>query len=393
MLCQRQEEHYSPTQNGQHHSSDVCEQAGRNSVPQVEHHSQGTMALVHEPGYYPDCGAFTGSPQYNCGPRILGNEGPVRLDVESQDLQQDPAEMGPTGCGHVCIQTDNSAEEVLQLETRSRGRSSGCLQSELGQPTGEGLCQPSLEPSRQSATTAGHTGPSGSSMEEPAMVPHPIGHAGGLPSPPSSQEGPDYSNTPRECASNGPPINRMAYLRQRFQSKEISEEGTELLLASWRQKSSKSYDSLFGKWVGKWVDWCNQRHSDPVSGPISKVVNFLAHLFKEGYQYRSLNAYRSAISSVHEKTDGYEVGQHPLVFRLLKGGFNQRPPRLRYEVTWDVSIVLNYIESLEESDSLSLQILTWKLAMILALTRPSRSADLVMLDLRYRRHTLEGVVF
>ena len=84
---------------------------------------------------------------------------------------------------------------------------------------------------------------------------------------------------------------------------------------------------------------------------------------------------------MHEKTNGYEVEQHPLVSRLLKGAFNQRPPRPRYEVTWDVSIVLNYIESLGESDSLSLQILTWKLAMILALTRPSRSADLVMLDL------------
>ena len=47
------------------------------------------------------------------------------------------------------------------------------------------------------------------------------------------------------------------------------------------------------------------------------------------------------------------------------------------------------IESLGELDSLSLQILTWKLA----LTRPSRSVDLVMLDLRYRRHTPEGVVF
>ena len=54
------------------------------------------MALVHEPGYYPDCGTFTASPQYNCGPRIPTNDGPVRLDVESQDLQQDPAEIGPT---------------------------------------------------------------------------------------------------------------------------------------------------------------------------------------------------------------------------------------------------------------------------------------------------------
>lgn len=141
------------------------------------------------------------------------------------------------------------------------------------------------------------------------------------------------------------------------------------------------------------MGWCNQRHSDPISGPISHVVNFLAHFFKEGYQYRSLNAYRSAISSVHEKVDGYKVGQHPLVSRLMKGAFNQRPPKPRYEVTWDVSKVLDHIESLGSSDSLSLQNLTWKLAMILALTRPSRSADLVMLDLRYCRYTPEGVVF
>ena len=39
-----------------------------------------------------------------------------------------------------------------------------------------------------------------------------------------------------------------------------------------------------------------------------------------------------------------------------------------------LSQVLNYIDSLGESDALSLQSLSWKLAMIL--TRPSRSADL-----------------
>ena len=250
-----------------------------------------------------------------------------------------------------------------------------------------------LEPSRQSAeqstTATSHTGPSGSSMEEPAVVSHPTGDASRLSNPPPIHGGSNHTNTPGGCTSSTASTSRMAYLRQCFQDKEILEEGTELLLASWRQKSSKSYDSLFRKWV----DWCNQRHSDPVSGPISEVVNFLAHMFKEGYQYRSLNAYRSAISSVHEKADGYKVGQHPLVSRLLKGVFNQRPPKPHYEVTWDVTKVLNYIDSLGESDSLSLQVFTWKLAMILALTRPSRSADLVRLDLQYRRHTPEGVVF
>ena len=67
----------------------------------------------------------------------------------------------------------------------------------------------------------------------------------------------------------------LAYFRRHYQDKEVSEEGTELLLASWRHKLSLSYYSLFGNWV----DWCDEQNSDP--GPKSQLVNFLAHLFKE----------------------------------------------------------------------------------------------------------------
>ena len=67
---------------------------------------------MHEPGYHSGSGASTRSSQYNCRSRIPSNNGPIRLDVESQDLEQDPAEMWSTRSGHVCIQTDNSAEVV-----------------------------------------------------------------------------------------------------------------------------------------------------------------------------------------------------------------------------------------------------------------------------------------
>ena len=101
-------------------------------------------------------------------------------------------------------------------------------------------------------------------------------------------------------------------------------------------------------------------------------------------QYRSLNAYRSAISSVHERVDGYEVGQHLLVSRVMKGAFNLHPPQPRYKTTWDVSEVLDYLVTLGPSEALAL---AWKL------TRPSRSADMAKLDLRYRHITPDGVVF
>ena len=158
----------------------------------------------------------------------------MRLHVESQDLQQDLTGMGSTRSGHVCIQIDNSAEKV---ETRPGSRSSECLQPELEQPTGEGLCQPPLESSWQSVeqntTATSHTGPSGSNMEKPAVVSHPTGDAGRLPNPPPTHGGFNHTNTPRGCASTTASTSHMAYLRQRFQDKEISEEGTELLLASW----------------------------------------------------------------------------------------------------------------------------------------------------------------
>ena len=123
------------------------------------------------------------------------------------------------------------------------------------------------------------------------------------------------------------------------------------------------------------------------------MVNFLASLYQEGYQYRSLCNYRSAISSVHDKVDGCDVGSHPMVGRLLRGAFHERPPQPRYSSTWDVSKVTSYLVSLGNNESLSLQDLTLKTAMLLALTRPSRSMDLVNLDIRYRQYSPEGVTF
>ena len=134
-------------------------------------------------------------------------------------------------------------------------------------------------------------------------------------------------------------------------------------------------------------------NSDPFSSDISATVNFLASLFEDGYQYRSINNYRSAISSAHDKINGYDVGQHPLVIRLLKGVFHQRPSQPRYSTTWDVSNVLSFVITLGDNSTLTLSDLTHKTVMLLALTRPSRSVDLANLDTRLQQFSPEGATF
>ena len=94
---------------------------------------------------------------------------------------------------------------------------------------------------------------------------------------------------------------------------EEQKRATELVLASLREKSSKTYESQFQKWIS----WCSALSVNPISCPVSEVVNFMADLFIQGYQYRSLNAYWSAISYVHDKINGHDVGKHPMVTTLL----------------------------------------------------------------------------
>ena len=275
--------------------------------------------------------------------------------------------------------------------SRPDGHDHGCIHNEMG--GAQSICQPPMESDRESTgtdtPTESRAGTSGTSVESTSMVPSTTGDVSTHTTPDSPKEGPDRGHSSREPPRCNPPTSHVGYLRLRYKDCQISEGATKLLLASWRQKSSKTYDSLFGKWTS----WCSERDSDPVSCPIGEVVNFLAHLFEQGYQYRSINSYRSAISSAHEKVDGYEVGQHPLVSRTIKGIFHERLPRPRYSETWNVATVTTYIESLGGNDSLSLVDLTHKTVLLFALTRPSRSADLSQLHLKFRRYLPEGVAF
>ena len=278
--------------------------------------------MVHGEEHSPQSPALGRCADHHSRRRVPSHEGPVRLETVSSSVPSDQPEARTSGGRPVCQQTDSPAADIRQLETRPDGHDHGCLHSGLGRA--QSICQPSVEPDRQStgtdSPTASRACSGGTSVEGTGMVPSATGDGGEDSTPDPPEEGPHHSHTPRQPPRGGLPTGREDYLRQRYKDCQVSEGATKLLLASWRQKSSKTYDSLFGKWVS----WCGERDCDPVSCPIGEVINFLAHLFEQGYQYRSINSYRSATSSVHEKVDGYEVGQHPMVSRILKKKFSTK---------------------------------------------------------------------
>ena len=220
----------------------------------------------------------------------------------------------------ICIPPDCTVHSLFQLAARSLCSSDRCFSA--GLVSDMGICQSSVESNRASPVTgSGETGlyyPGGTCMEDTTLVSTTSRYAEGIP---LSDQTPS-DNAQSRLGESVPTAGRVAYLRERYREHELSEEATSLLLKSWRTKTNRSYNSLFRKWHS----WCHSWGSDPFSGPVKEVVNFLANLHDEGYTYHSLNSYQSAISSVHERVDGCPVGQHPLVIRLMKGVFNDRPP-------------------------------------------------------------------
>ena len=111
--------------------------------------------------------------------------------------------------------------------------------------------------------------------------------------------------------------------------------------------------------------------------------------FQEGKQYRSLNCYRSALSSTHLPVEGFPVGNHSLVCRLLKGVFNLCPPQPCYREMWDVSQLLLHIKS---CDTLPIKQISRMLVVLFALILANRSSDLVKFSLKGKRYSRGSIV-
>ena len=314
-----------------------------------------------------------------------------RLGPQCQHFQSHQSHLGSTTGGPICNSVFSSAKEIFQLEGGSRGRGNRCLFSELVLDTG--FRTPTMVPNRK-GTDEGSEGRGNDhsghpAVEDPTLVPFPPEHAGGSTNSITRHSRSDHPFPKLRLPSVGisAPAGRMEGLRHHFRSKEIPNNAIELLMSSWRSKTISNYNSAWRKWEG----WCKQRGMHPFAADVPSILGFLADQFEEGRQYRSLNCYRSALSSTHLPVEGFPVGQHPLVVRLLKGAYIQRPPKPRYSQTWDVTQMLAHLRSLGGNEALSLKLLTQKLAMLLALVLGHRSSDLVRLTLHGRSYIPEGV--
>lgn len=145
------------------------------------------------------------------------------------------------------------------------------------------------------------------------------------------------------------------------------------MIASLSKSTQKQYNAA----LKPWLEFCISNNLDGFNPDTSSLLSYLTVKFKEGASYGTLNSARTAISLLSKD----KIGENVSICRFLKGVSKLRPPKPKYAFTWDVSIVLKYLENLCPLDKISFTDLTYKTVMLLLLCTAHRAQTIANIRL------------
>ena len=101
------------------------------------------------------------------------------------------------------------------------------------------------------------------------------------------------------------------------------------------------------------------------------MATFLTALYTSGANYNVVATARSTLSGLIQIPGVPSIGSHPIIKRVLKGVYNNRPPKAKYHYIWDTSIVMDYL-GLQITEAIGFKALTLKTATLLTILSGQR---------------------
>lgn len=162
-------------------------------------------------------------------------------------------------------------------------------------------------------------------------------------------------------------------IKQAFQRKGIEGQAAEVMVNSITSTTLKQYQSSLKRW---WKFRTNQQ-KDTYTAEAMDIIAFLSKRLEEGANYSSLCADRSAIALIL----GNDVRKDTMVSRFSKGVYKQKPPRPKYDSTWDTEQVLQFIKNIP-MDTASLKEMEEKVATLLIIATAQRFQTLALIRIK-----------
>ena len=283
--------------------------------------------------------------------------------------------------GPLCDFREQEASKLCKPVSRREGIGSGCLFSVVGGV--EGLCLSTVQDDRPSSKKdsggSGLCGSDSTSLGRPSVVSSVIRSSGGFPKEnSSSQEGAvseGRKSTPQQATR--PSSSRLAIVKRGLQAKGFSDKVSERATLCNRESTRSIYDSRFLRFQ-KWCFDCERSLEDVT---IQEIADFLMVLFDEGLSVSTISGYRTAISSAVGSFEGFPVGAHPVISKLISAFKVARPVNRVYFPAWNVNIVLDALmkSPFEPPRFGSVQdrkFASWKTAFLVAFSSFKRASEI-----------------
>lgn len=225
-----------------------------------------------------------------CGRGIAQNEGPQRLENRF-DGHQALSQGVPNRS--FCFSPDSSTEPLRQLATRFGCDPCRCVHDGLDELNRVRIPPIQFGPSGplQNQEREGNISLDCSPMVGSTLVASIDRSGDRLPNLSGERsKSPDGRVPPKGNLSSisSPKTGRMENIRQHYETAGLSSTAIDLLTNSVKTSTTKAYNCSWSQWSR----WCEGRESDPVLGPVSEVLTFLAEQFEQGKQYRTINVLR-----------------------------------------------------------------------------------------------------
>lgn len=126
-----------------------------------------------------------------------------------------------------------------------------------------------------------------------------------------------------------------------------------------------------------WWNFTQSNDIDMYHAKTTDIIKFLNNRFNTNIGYSALNTDRAAISLI----SAYDINSDGLIGRFMKGIYKIKPTKPKYNSTWDITPVLDYLEKLRPLKDLKLMEATQKVATLLALTSAQRLQTLALIKI------------
>jgi hypothetical protein len=142
-----------------------------------------------------------------------------------------------------------------------------------------------------------------------------------------------------------------------------------------RDSTRRVYDSCWKRWEL----YAKRLGISPTNPGCNAVCNFLTYLKNDKqFAYNTLITYKAAL--IQRFHTAYPAEQVATIRKLFRGFKNLSPPTARYSTTWNLDVVLAYVEALGENCKLSFRDLSQKLVFLLASISIARVSELAGLS-------------